>query len=422
MSASPGLASIAHDYPGIAGRGLIYDEFQYLALAKCLSSGPGYAMSPGEPSAVRVPGYPIYLAALFRIFGSSVRVALLGNALLVALLPALTFALAKPAFGRKAAVVAAFFCAFDPGLYFFGLSVAYSEALFAVLLCAGTLMWQRAQSPDPEKVLESDLSVAKSGTGRSADLPETRRPLFFSLAAGILFGAVSLTRAGMLGLPFLIVAIEFMVRRQNLFFKRAAVFVVAFAFTLLPWPLRNHAVMGAWIVSSTNDGVTLLGSVLAAKQHRGDWLNPAEVAPEYARVQRMPDGIERDRAETRLAIGELKKISPVTLLEVAVKRVLRLWVPLIRIVTDDVGPKANLAVNLFYFPAMLLAAFGLWKARHNPAIIPLWTVCLYLTLLAALSWGGTRFRYGVEPFLAIFAAYGLLEVKRLSSAWVRRQA
>jgi hypothetical protein len=50
-------------------------------------------------------------------------------------------------------------------------------------------------------------------------------------------------------------------------------------------------------------------------------------------------------------------------------------------------------------------------------MIPLWTVCLYLRLLAALSWGGTRFRYGVEPFLAIFAAHGLLEVKRLASTW-----
>ena len=126
MSASPRVAAIEHDYPGIAGRGLIYDEIQYLSIARCLSSGAGYAMSPGEPSAVRVPGYPLYVAALFRIFGPSVKVALLGNAFLVALLPALTFALAKSAFGRNAAIVAAFFCALDPGLYFFGLSVAYS--------------------------------------------------------------------------------------------------------------------------------------------------------------------------------------------------------------------------------------------------------------------------------------------------------
>jgi hypothetical protein len=69
-------------------------------------------------------------------------------------------------------------------------------------------------------------------------------------------------------------------------------------------------------------------------------------------------------------------------------------------------------VNLFYFPSMMLAVFGLWRARRNPMIIAMWTTCLYLTLLAAASWGSTRFRYGVEPFLAIFAAHGFLEAKR----------
>jgi DNA-binding transcriptional LysR family regulator len=58
--------------------------------------------------------------------------------------------------------------------------------------------------------------------------------------------------------------------------------------------------------------VTLLtdridAAVLAAKQHRGDWLNPEFVAPEYARVRQMPDPIEMDHADTRLAIAELKK-------------------------------------------------------------------------------------------------------------------
>jgi hypothetical protein len=89
-----------------------------------------------------------------------------------------------------------------------------------------------------------------------------------------------------------------------------------------------------------------------------------------------------------------------------------LWLPLNLIVSDEAGFKANVLVNLLYFPAMLLAIFGLWRARHNSMIIAIWTTCLYLTMLAAASWGSTRFRYGVEPFLAIFAAHGLLEAKR----------
>jgi 4-amino-4-deoxy-L-arabinose transferase-like glycosyltransferase len=409
-------------YPGISGRGLMADEFQYLSIAKCISSGAGYSREPGEPTAIRVPGYPLYLAALFRIFGSSLNVALLGNAFLVALLPALTFALSKPAFGCKAGAIAAFFCALDPGLYYFALSEAMSEPLFAVLLCAATVMWQRVQPPYSYESWRANLTVANAGTTRQRAFPETRVAFLFALAAGILFGAACLTRTGFLGLPLFIVMREFVVQRHNLFLKRAIVFCCAFVLTLCPWALRNRAVLGTVMFSSTNDGVTLLGTVLAAKQHRGDWIDPEFVAPEYAQVRQMSDPIERDRAETRLAIAELKKTSPVTLVEVAVKRVFRLWVPLNRIVSDKAGFKANLAVNLFYFPAMLLAALGLWKARHNPAIVALWTTFLYLTLLAAFSWGGTRMRYPVEPFLAVFAAHGLLEVHKFSSVRLRGRA
>jgi hypothetical protein len=248
-------------------------------------------------------------------------------------------------------------------------------------------------------------------------MPETRG-ILFALAAGVLFGAASLTRTGFVGLPFFIVLVEFVLRRQNLSFKKAVVFCLTFVLMLFPWALRNRSVMGKLMFSTTNDGVTLLGTVLAAQKHRGDWIDPEFVSPEYVRAREMTNPVERDRTETRLAIAALKKTSPVTLVEVAVKRVLRLWVPLNRIVSDEVGFKANVAVNLFYFPAMLLAALGLWRARHNLALVPLWTTLLYLTLLTAVSWGGTRIRYPVEPFLAVFAAYGLLEVIKFSSRHV----
>jgi 4-amino-4-deoxy-L-arabinose transferase-like glycosyltransferase len=410
-------------YPGVSGRGLLADEFQYLSIAKCISTGAGYSLAPGEPTAIRVPGYPLYNAALFRIFGSSLTVALLGNVFLVALLPALTFALSNPAFGCKTAVVAAFFCALDPGLYYFVLGEAMSEALFTVLLCTAIVMWQKAQTPYAYKGWRTDQGGASNGTTQPlnlpVNLPENRVTFLFALAAGTLFGAACLTRTGFIALPLFIVLMELVVRRHKLSLKKAIVFGLAFVVTLCPWALRNRAVMGKLMFSTTNDGVTLLGTVLAAQQHRGDWIDPEFVAPEYARVREMPDPIQRDRAETRLAIAELKKTSPVTLLQVAVKRVLRLWVPLNRIVSDKAGFKANLAVNVFYFPAMLLAALGLWKARHNPAMVPLWTTCLYLTLLAAVSWGGTRIRYPIEPFLAIFAAHGLLEMLKFSSVRLR---
>jgi 4-amino-4-deoxy-L-arabinose transferase-like glycosyltransferase len=398
-------SGLEQPYPGISGRQLIDDELQYLSIAQCVTTGAGYAMQPDAPTAVRVPVYPLYIAALFRLFGASIEVALLGNALLVVLLPLLTFALAMPPFGRKTAVIAAFVCALNPGIYYFGLSEAYAEAMFAVVLCAATVFWQRAHLLEPPDEYSSAPGSAYPAHGKNR--------LLFALAAGVLFGVASLTRTGLLGLPFCIVLAEFVVRRkQTLSFKKAIVFCLASVLAVFPWALRNHTVLGAWIFSSTNDGITLLGSVLAAERNRGDWLNPGNVAPEFAQVQFVPDSVDRDRNERRVAMTELKKVPLGAWPKVIAKRVFRLWVPLNRIVSDDAGFKANVIVNLFYFPAMMLAVFGLWRARRNPMIIAMWTTCLYLTLLAAASWGSTRFRYGVEPFLAIFAAHGFLEAKR----------
>ena len=346
-------------YPGVSGPGLWADEFQYLSIAKCITTGAGYSLAPGEPTAVRVPGYPLYVAMLFRIFGSSHAVALLGNVFLIALLPWFTFALAKPAFGCSAAGIAAFSCALDPGLYFYVLNEANSEALFTVLLCAAILMWRRVQPPYSYEGGGAERTTANTGSVPLPNVPE-RRGTAFAVAAGVLFGAANLTRPGFLGLPFFIVLMEFLVRRRNLSWNKATVFCLTFVLVMFPWALRNRAVMGRFMFSTTNDGVTLLGTVLAAQQHRGDWIDPEFVAPEYARAREIPDPVERNQVETRLAIAALKKTPLATLLEVAAKRVFRMWVPLNRIVSDDVAIKANVAVNLFYFPFMLLAAFGLW--------------------------------------------------------------
>jgi hypothetical protein len=68
-----------------------------------------YQLEPGKLTAVPVPGYLLfYVAALFRVFGSSADVALRGNAFLIALVPLLAFMLAQPAFGVETTTLAAF--------------------------------------------------------------------------------------------------------------------------------------------------------------------------------------------------------------------------------------------------------------------------------------------------------------------------
>jgi 4-amino-4-deoxy-L-arabinose transferase-like glycosyltransferase len=402
---------------GIAGRTLIGDEGQYLGIAKNIASGNGYSLTSGIPTAVRVPGYPYYLAFLFKIFGMSVSVALLGNALLIMLLPLLTFALAKPAFSTKAATFAALFCTLNPGIYFLGVSQAYAEPLFAVMLCTGTALWLRARQPrhSCSLALMRTAVVIRLLRDRGAQL--SLRLIVFSVLAGCLYGVASLTRTGYIALPIAIVLAELVLRSGKVLVMAGSLLLLSSALVVCPWAVRNRVLLGKTVIGSTNDGCTLLGTVLAAEQERGDWLDPADVSPHFARLRHMDDGIARDQALTRAALKELKDVPPFVMLEAICKRVLRLWVPLNRIVDDGVSQKANWAVNIIYFPMMSLALFGVLKSRLA-VIVPLLVPCLYATLLAAVSWGGTRFRYGLEPIIACFAGYGLAEVSRLAG-WFR---
>ena len=49
---------------------LFSDEIDYVALGRSLAAGEGYQVD-GHPTAYRPPGYPVLLAASFRIFGDS---------------------------------------------------------------------------------------------------------------------------------------------------------------------------------------------------------------------------------------------------------------------------------------------------------------------------------------------------------------
>jgi 4-amino-4-deoxy-L-arabinose transferase-like glycosyltransferase len=406
QDAPTNAGEVGRSYEGIAGRQLFGDEAQYLGIAESLATGSGYGWD-GHPTAIRVPGYPLYAATLFWLFGATVPIALFGNAILVALLPLLAYGIASSTYGPRPGRIAALFCFLNPGIYYIGLSRAYSEPLFAVLLCTAILSWQKARKY---------VDLGKPGFSLTHQQPSdlarvTLRPILFACIAGVVYGIGFLTRTGYVGLPILGVIVEAVYSRNLNMVKVAIIVSIVSLLTLIPWGARNRLVLGSAIFSSTNDGLTLLGTVLAAQRGRGDWLNPADVAPQYARVQQIPDGIERNRLATQVALSQLRTIPIHRLLEVAGKRVLRLWIPLNRIVVDQVSTTANAAVNVWYVGFMLLASVGMIKSWRDPRVVPFLTLFLYMTVLAAVAWGGTRFRYGAEPLLAALAGYGFLQAR-----------
>jgi hypothetical protein len=161
------------------------------------------------------PGYPLFLAGLYALFGPDPRVAAWTQVGLGVAVCALAMAIAGRACGRRSGLAAGWIVALDPTLVFTTNLVA-AENLFVPLVTAG--LWC-------------------AGTART--------PRRFA-AAGALLGAASLVRAAGLCIP--VVVATWAWRRaagRNAPRLAAPLAVLIGAFALIaPWTVRNAVVAG----------------------------------------------------------------------------------------------------------------------------------------------------------------------------------
>jgi 4-amino-4-deoxy-L-arabinose transferase-like glycosyltransferase len=117
------------------------DAVIYHALAVSLAKGQGY-VSDGAPHLWFMPGYPLFLAALYRTFGETPWIPRGVQALLVALSAAVVFRFTLRQFGPRAAVIAFVYLAAFPAWFFYP-AMLLSEALSLVLVAL--MLWALAQ-------------------------------------------------------------------------------------------------------------------------------------------------------------------------------------------------------------------------------------------------------------------------------------
>ena len=193
--------------------GAFQDDAIYTVLAKSLATGEGYRMInlPGAPHATHYPpGYPLFLAALWRIapgFPDNLVVFKFANAALLALsaFGAYRFARGRLSMASGAAALAALVGTLSIVVLLIT-GVVLSEPLFMALLIPGLLLAERS---------------AETGDRRLA------------LAAGLLLGALALVRTlGAVTVPA--AALVLVVRRRP---AAAAILVAGAAALLVPWQL-----------------------------------------------------------------------------------------------------------------------------------------------------------------------------------------
>jgi len=383
------------------------DAWDYDRHARSIAGGDGfpdsyYVLDRG-PSALRAPGYPYFLGALYAISGNSVTVGRLANAALGALVVLLLYLIARRIWGRRIALLAAALVAVFPPLVLLSRELL-SESLFIALELGMVLC-----------ILEF----------------RRLRELRWAALAGLLFGLATLTRnpGPALAIPLIV---GLWILRPRL--SRRAVVAPALALlcavlTIAPWTVRNAVEFGRLIPVTSGTGFAMAGTYNRAseqdEENPGSWRTP-RVAPEYTPLF-LTSGIDEGTldATLRSRATEFALDHPFYVAEVTARNLFRLFEvsggsvvdPLTGPVeTRGIGSADPLAeriglglVAIFALVGVIAIIFsrrpGLRRIPSGPLF--LWLVPILLILAAAPINGLPRQRTPVDPFILILAAIGM---------------
>jgi 4-amino-4-deoxy-L-arabinose transferase-like glycosyltransferase len=377
------------------------DAEWYVLRAIGLAAGHGYLDNSGAPTAFWPAGWPMAMSVLFRITGPSLLAVGLFNLACAILTGWLALLLGRRLFGNEAAArLGLLLFAVYPNAIGY-VALALTEVFYTALLLLGC--W---------------LVIA-------------RRSLLWLVAAGIVFGFATLVKAQTLVMVPLLFAIDWLRagdvwRRLPRLVGQGALVLAVAALTVMPWTMRNHAQLGAWVAVSTNGGFTLLtGNNDTAT---GDY-TPADPSVTALMARKDLNEVTRDAEAKRLGLQWIAA-HPGGFLRLAPRKLARLWLP------DgeaewayQAGAPSYARFELLYravrianqaFYALLMlgfaAAFVVMTIRRRAEqqrwvgwwLLP-WGVAAYPSLIALVFSGQSRFHYPVMPFVCLASGWLLVE-------------
>lgn len=363
------------------------DEIEYYNIATELINGV-WQISPR-----RTVGFPLMIAG-----GRSIGLSLLGlqvmltaiNAFAAPLLYLIVKKLTRlPGLGILTALAFAIW----PSALFYGTSFYSETAALPVFLLA--------------------ICLVPAGS-RLTSKPS---PWTIALLAGAVLGiAAHIRPMYQLYLPILLIVVFVEERSISTAFKRFLILVAGFSLVVLPWSAYMSARFDRTIILTSNGGETLSGGLTpkllepggittTAGGNRTTWVGPGKwVAIEQngylsAKELGLPydqlDGLLRERA-----IEWITK-NPAKALQLETYKLAYMW--------GLYSPAPNsLPQTLFgSIPVAILFFFSiacvLFRARDRVQLVRLWTLALFVSGIALISWGSWRFRQPADAGLLAFS-------------------
>lgn len=351
------------------------DSQHYHQVAINILAGNGPQLDENSV-AFRPPGYPFFLAAVYKFSGyQNLLPVRLIQALLSALAVWQVFTIAARLFDRQAGLLAALLVTVDPfEVYFSGMIL--NETVFIALLMALVYCVMRA-----------------------------RTQLSWILAAGLCAGLGTLVKPSLWYLAIFFLPFIGFAWRQ---WPRAALVVVGMFMIQLavvsPWLIRNHQRLGVYTMG------TMSGGSLYEALGEGATGGPAMTIVKWPAIPPDLNEAQRDAFLKSAAIQHARE-NPGWALRLSVRKFCRFWSPILNFSAFR-SWKYNLMSAGWYVPVMALFVIAAWKHRSNYRTwVWLLAPVIYFMLLHSVFVGSVRYRTPVMPLLCCVAGAAFVSTR-----------
>ena len=399
---------------------------QYFQIAENIVNSRFFSLDGLSPTALRMPGYPLFLAVFFKLFQNWWVILFLQH-LISAMSAVLLYIIAKRWARPAWAATVSFIWAFEP--YSIDISSQFlTETIYTFILLAFIFIFLKYG----DNLFEKKIIVMLS----------------FMSAMLIYIKPISL----FLPIVFAVALLYPKLTKKSL--TRIACFFILIFIFLFPWLLRNYLVFGSWQLSSDNASSLYITSLLFQADKQG-----LKHLPEIPKTDEFPKFIESGNLSK--TTPEIKKASQIILSEPfsfakfyiknlsigvtgsswwgSTRNLLKgssgqvnYHKEVVSAVFDfdknkifnfspkEIGALIVMASGILFWSLILILAiigaiflFKNASSQTKPALILMIGIILYLILIGNLAAGDIiRYRFPASPFIVLFAAKGLLFIAK----------
>jgi 4-amino-4-deoxy-L-arabinose transferase-like glycosyltransferase len=370
------------------------DAEGYWQLAQNIVAGHDFAIYTPPRHVLRMPGFPLLIAASMSIFGNAVLPARLLLAVTGGLACGLVYWLGRVLFDRQIAFAGGMVAALMPT--FIGFSALFlSETAFAAALVASLI-------PAAYLVKELPYSI---GTGRCIAL---------SIACGLLIGVATYMRPSwLLAAPIASALMLIAGRARPLAWCAAITIGVTTFLSLLPWGLRNERLTGHLVLTTLWMGPSLYDSLSPTATGESDMAF-------YDRENKLAEmsEYEVDR-QYRQRAWKFARENPARALKLSAIKLWHFWSPWPNAPQFQDWPH-RIMVTATFVVFFGLAVRGLIATRPSLTTLALTLgPIVYFSALHTIFIGSLRYRLPAEYPIALLAGAGFCRRTTSSSEGAR---